>query len=287
MSLDRDAYFETFALSTRLYLRDGLDVALRRIAAAGFRWVELWADGCHLDPRQDLDVPAAARLMRDLGIRAHSVHTPFGGLYLGHPARCDRSAAYALIAGAMERAAELGARVAVVHPNSYEGPLEPELHDASRAAAHEIVARAAAAAERLGMRVAVENMVGVGYWRYGVTIAELARDLADRRVGFCLDVGHASVQGLDIPGQVRAAGDRLASLHVHDNDGRADRHLPPLRGVIDWAALDAALAAAGYAGRRVLEIAYREGEEDALLAEAAALWRRLPGPTVASGPLGS
>jgi len=276
MSPDAGSFFENFAISTRLFRRTPLADAVRRIAAAGFRWVELWSDGCHVDPRHELDVPALARLMRELGIGAHSVHTPFGGLELGHPVHCDGPASRSLIAAAIERAADLGARIAVVHPNSYEGPLDPLLHAASRDEARAIVGAALEAAQRCGVRVAIENMVGVGYWRFGTSLAELVEAFPDPRIGFCLDVGHATVQGLDIVSEVSAAGDRLAHLHVHDNDGRRDQHLPPLRGIIRWADLDRALERVGYRGRRVLEIAFQKGAEDALLKEASTLWRRWP-----------
>lgn len=278
MTLARDEYFDTYAISTRLFLQSPLEYALRRIASVGFRWVELWSDGCHVDPRQSLDVPAVARLMRELGVGAHSVHTPFGGLELGHPVRCDGPASRRLIIAAIERAAELGARVAVVHPNSYEGALDPSLHSASRDEARAIIYAALEAAERCGLRVALENMVAVGYWRFGTSVTELAGAFGDQRIGLCLDVGHARVQGLDLAHEIEVAGPRLVSLHVHDNDGTRDEHLPPLRGSIDWGALDGALTRAGYRGRRVLEVGYREGEEEILLAEAASLWQRWPAP---------
>lgn len=269
-------FFDRFALSTRLFARSPLDHALRRIAAAGFRWVELWSDGCHVDPRHELDVRAVARLMRELGIGAHSVHTPFGGLELGHPVRCEGAGARALITATIERAASLGARIAVVHPNSYEGPLEPSLHERSLEEARLIAAAALDAADRCDVRIALENMVAVGYWRFGTSVAELAKAFPDPRIGLCLDVGHATVQGSDLASEVRAAGDRLVALHVHDNDGRTDQHLPPLRGTVRWADLDRALDEIGFAGRRVLEVGYRPGEEEALLTEAASLWQRWP-----------
>lgn len=49
-----------------------------------------------------------------------------------------------------------------------------------------------------------------------------------------LDVGHAHVNGWDIPNTVRVLGDRLVACHVHDNDGNGDAHLPVGQGNVDW-----------------------------------------------------
>lgn len=62
----------------------------------------------------------------------------------------------------------------------------------------------------------------------------------------CLDTGHCSVFGLSPADAVRLLGkEYLRALHVHDNDGKADRHMLPGEGVIDWDAFACALAEVG------------------------------------------
>ena len=62
----------------------------------------------------------------------------------------------------------------------------------------------------------------------------------------CLDTGHCSVFGLSPADAVRLLGkEYLHALHVHDNDGRADRHMLPGQGVIDWEDFARALAEIG------------------------------------------
>ena len=46
-------------------------------------------------------------------------------------------------------------------------------------------------------------------------------------LGFCLDVGHANLVGLDIYDFIIRLGHRLKVLHVHDNDGVRDLHQVP------------------------------------------------------------
>lgn len=62
----------------------------------------------------------------------------------------------------------------------------------------------------------------------------------------CLDTGHCSVFGLSPADAVRMIGkEYLRALHVHDNDGKADRHMLPGEGVIDWEDFGRALAEIG------------------------------------------
>ena len=62
----------------------------------------------------------------------------------------------------------------------------------------------------------------------------------------CLDTGHCSVFGQSPADAVRLFGkEYLRAMHVHDNDGRADRHMLPGQGVIDWEDFAKALAEIG------------------------------------------
>jgi sugar phosphate isomerase/epimerase len=65
--------------------------------------------------------------------------------------------------------------------------------------------------------------------------------------GFVLDTGHANLAG-DLTEIVEHIGDRLISLHLNDNDGQNDRHLPPGDGSVDWKCVAQLLATLRYTG---------------------------------------
>lgn len=46
-------------------------------------------------------------------------------------------------------------------------------------------------------------------------------------LGFCFDVGHANLVGIDIYDFIMTLGSRLKVLHIHDNDGVRDLHQIP------------------------------------------------------------
>ncbi|MDD2912760.1 MAG: TIM barrel protein, partial [Candidatus Bipolaricaulis anaerobius] len=58
---------------------------------------------------------------------------------------------------------------------------------------------------------------------------------------------------------VAALGERLVHVHLHDNRGERDEHLPLGRGSLPWRAAWAALSSAGYRGPIVLEIPDPDG----------------------------
>lgn len=66
--------------------------------------------------------------------------------------------------------------------------------------------------------------------------------------GLCLDVGHLQLVMKDIRSYTRVLGNRIKCLHVHDNDGRADRHTAPFTGIINWEHVCSALKDIGYSG---------------------------------------
>lgn len=64
----------------------------------------------------------------------------------------------------------------------------------------------------------------------------------------CLDTGHLQLLGKTFRSYMPILGKRIRALHIHDNDGRMDRHLAPLTGKINWTSFCNTLRQIGYAG---------------------------------------
>lgn len=85
----------------------------------------------------------------------------------------------------------------------------------------------------------------------------------------CLDVGHTALfPDLSIGDEIRRLGGYIACLHIHDNMGDRDAHLPPSKGIVDWAEFFKALDDVGFDGVYSLEtdpspaLADKEFEEE-------------------------
>jgi sugar phosphate isomerase/epimerase len=112
----------------------------------------------------------------------------------------------------------------------------------------ESLRRLEAFSQELGVKVALENMPRSPFSM--ATTPEALLELMDGiDVGFCLDVGHANTNG-NLKEFVKLKG-RIVNLHVHDNKGQTDEHLPIGGGTVDFPWLLRSLA--DYKGRYVIE----------------------------------
>ena len=66
-------------------------------------------------------------------------------------------------------------------------------------------------------------------------LSDLIERIGDNRARVCLDVGHAFVTSeIPVRGWIDALAPMLRHLHLHDNDGTFDFHLPPGDGKIGF-----------------------------------------------------
>ncbi|MDG7016180.1 MAG: sugar phosphate isomerase/epimerase [Nitrososphaerota archaeon] len=82
-------------------------------------------------------------------------------------------------------------------------------------------------------------------------------------IGVCVDAGHVNVGGVVRPEDaIREAGELLWALHLHDNNGEGDSHLPPGEGSMDWPRVVRALEDVSYRGTYNVELAYLDWKTD-------------------------
>lgn len=131
------------------------------------------------------------------------------------------------------------------------------------------------AAEK-GIRLAIENIYGGRFYSQIDELIALVEEVNLENVGFCLDVGHANVDGVDIPATIQRMGKKLYEVHLHDNNGKKDQHLPIGFGTVNWIEVIEALNAINYPGTATFEFFrwplpdYEQG-----LTRAVEMWRTL------------
>lgn len=85
-------------------------------------------------------------------------------------------------------------------------------------------------AERLSTVIAVENI----FEREPFTLKLLMEGIGSKNFGICVDAGHMRVfSKVDMEEWFRELGPWIAEVHLHDNHGRHDDHLPLGEGSID------------------------------------------------------
>jgi len=174
-----------------------------------------------------------------------------------------RDASIREIYRAIALAAQVGAGLITVHPTpcpDYERATLARREQLQRQALSELCDRA----DTQGIVLALENMPSPNVYAPGFVYMHSHFALLEEipALGITFDVGHANMAGISLRDTVLHVRHRLRHIHVHDNDGSADQHLPVGRGTVDWLGLTQALVEIDYSG--ILEFEFQG--EAALLA---------------------
>ena len=257
-------------LSTHLFLNQRLHPGILDLAArAGAEAVEIFAARQHFDYTQREDVRELCDWFRSNELKPFSMHAPmFPDREMGragapsvnviHPEKARRIDAMDEIKRALESAEQIPFQRLVVHLGEREDSWSQRTIDYALTALEHLGAFASA----LGVKLLVENLTNdVTTPERLVTILELGH--LDN-VGVCLDLGHAHIT-VGIPEAISALGNRIVSLHVHDNHGAKDEHLWPGDGNIDWKTTAERVNALPSPPAAVLEIGYTLGDAPSVI----------------------
>jgi len=245
-----------------------LEKALKHIRDAGFTEVEINANMAHLDPRicKRQELPQIRNLLKDLSLHPNSVHMPIDGADISTSNLEERRQAIKLLTDTLEYCRAIECPIAVMHPSHFNSLyLGVEvMKKNSMEALREIVPKA----EDLGVKIALENMIEREKRRFGSRIYDLVKiieDIGSPYVGICLDTGHTNLlpdPNISLKDEIIQAGERLWTLHVHDNDGVEDRHWPPGDGSINWSQVVTGLRKVNYQGVFMMEVQERGNPDE-------------------------
>jgi len=244
----------TPSIWTSMCRRRPLCEALRVLCACGWNTFEISTEHlCEIeaDASPDARIGEARELMESLGASAPQAH----GLLKANVASFDaaeRAEHRERLARHVEIAAQLGARVIVMHPGGRQG-------FATRAERERIRELNIKAFRRLGdlaagrdMRIGLENTPRGKPTPPG--LLDFLAAIDHPAMGVTFDTSHANMIDLDIPAAVRELGPHLVAVHVSDNDGSGDQHRFPGCGTVDWPGFMAALGEVGFAAPLNFEI---------------------------------
>lgn len=181
----------------------------------------------------------------DNGIVCNQSHAPF-------PTCCPEIRSY--FKRAIECTAEAGGQICIIHPDNDQTPEENA----------ELYFDLLPFAKECGVKIATENMWNWDSQKNQSSFAACATPesflahlaaVNDKAFVACLDIGHAEMRGSGTSAvqMIRALGDNLQALHIHDNDRWHDSHQIPFSMEIQFEEIVRALKEIGYAGYFTLE----------------------------------
>jgi sugar phosphate isomerase/epimerase len=219
-------------ISTGAYFELSLGAALLRIAELAPS-----AEILSLGPHSLLE-PINVRVIETAGL-PFTVHGPFAHFEFGSRSASRHRAAIELHRRHMWVAAQLGARLYVVHPDMQRRARgwNPKVAASLERAFEEL----SALQDEIGLPIAVENMP---FDKHSHFIAPGDLDL--KGLGLALDAGHAAMTGT-LSDWLSDPQVDLRHVHLHDNRGHrgGDQHHPLGTGVIDIGPVLEAARAAG------------------------------------------
>ena len=228
-------------LSTHLFVGHRLSVAwLNRVMQAGIPAVEIFCARQHLDYRNRAQVTELGHWFGDAELKLHSLHSPmysdeFWGrsgphsiITITEPVKTQRLHMVDEIKRALEIAETIPFRYLIQHIGVSGEEFSERKVDAAFSALEELIVFA----RQRGVEILLENIPNE------LSTADRLRDFIEVThldLGFVFDIGHANI-GEGVEAAFEIMKERIRSTHVHDNNGKEDKHLFPLAdgGTVDW-----------------------------------------------------
>jgi len=233
-------------LSTYLFVSRKLTSDhLAEISSAGFAALEIFCTRAHFDYSQKSETQAMAAVLEKHRLKLVSVHAPTSRdlssmresgapLSLCEVERVRRIQAMDELKRVIDVAEELPYARLILHMGGPRETADPRKRDAAFSSLEHLILHA----HHVGVTICVENtnseMGDPAYLRAFVDETRLSG------LRFNFDIGHAHLS--DFPEDERIEKgfaplrDLVSSVHLHDNHGEKDEHLPPFDGSINWPA---------------------------------------------------
>jgi|688.fasta_scaffold06826_12 sugar phosphate isomerase/epimerase len=256
---------------------------LHAIADAGFthiHWCHQWNTDFVYHPSE---IAQIGDWLRDYGLRLADVHGSEGKEKFWYsPNEYARLAGVELVKNRIDFAAQLGADAVVMHayPPTQDpalAPLNERIWDQLRKSLDALQPYAMSR----GICIALENLIDFRGVAAGAVSKAACVDNFDlilqvyaayppEYIGFCYDSGHA-ILGRSRMDRLAPLMERLAVLHLHDNNGEEDQHRLVFDGAVDWTLAAKLIAAAPYTKPMSYEVSMRNAgiaEDVAFLQQA-------------------
>ena len=235
--------------------------AIRMYEGTGFRYLDYSFYNVLTTPnhpfmgddwkRQVLDAKAAAE---ELGFTFVQAHAPACELF---PEGLERDILATV--RSIEACGMLGIKEMVIHSGfftEYKYPADEQAYFEANAPFFRALIPAM---EKNDVHILFENTTikhcpEGGYFPiHGADLNAFVKFMDHPLFGAAWDVGHANMDDLDQHAEILSLGKNLRAIHVHDNDGKVDRHAAPFSGKTDYDAIMRGLIESGFPGYFTLE----------------------------------
>jgi sugar phosphate isomerase/epimerase len=229
-------------LSTHLFVQHRLTTAmLDRVQRAGIPAVEIFCARQHLDYRNRAQINELAHWFRDSELKLHSLHGPMysddvwgksGPQAVITITETVKSRRITMV-DEIKRVLEIAEAIPFKYMVQHVGVGGEEYDERKIEAAFTSLDELNVFARQRGVEILLENIPNAlsSAERLMMFLAQTHLEMS-----FCFDLGHAHINE-GVEAAYNTMRDRIRSTHIHDNDGKEDKHLFPFfseGGTIEW-----------------------------------------------------
>ena len=271
MPRESNASAAMFGCNTYAYMMsEAAESCLGRLADMGFIEFELMVHPVHLWPAELTPGKRAAlrSLIQRRGLQLTTLNLPNIDINIASTTPEMRGYTLKLLADTVRLAGELGARGVIISPGK-ASPLFPASEDELFGYFFAALDHLCPIAASSGTAMWIENVPTTWIPTIKGLMAALKR-YGNDAVRIIYDIANAHFIAEDFADGLRQCRSRLEMVHLSDTGQKIFRHDPVGEGTVPFAEVPAALAAAGYIKRPMLEIISRDPDTD-IIASAAKL----------------
>jgi len=272
-------------LSTYLFVSRKLTPEiLEQVAGAGFAGLEIFCTRSHFEYSVKSEIQAMSSALEQHHLQLVSLHAPTSRdlsamresgtpLSICEVERVRRVEAMDELKRVIDVADDLPYARLILHMGGPRETADPRKRDAAFSTLEHLILHA----HHAGVAICIENTTSeMGDPAYLRAFVDETR-LSGLRFNF--DIGHAHLsdfqEGERLDKSFSPLSDLVSSVHLHDNHGEKDEHLPPYDGTINWPAAINLLKTAPEANLPlVVELKEKTGTEAPTAAEQLAAARK-------------
>lgn len=248
-------------LPTTLFFKDRLEVAIEEIIDSGSDCVEIVCESYHFPPDSLTVSDKIFQMLENEDIYL-TIHASFFDINLGSYYPEVRDFSVKKVKQSIDLADSLGSDLVTIHPGYFLSPGHREMWEELKRNFHESLEECLEYSRERDVKMGLEN-IQVPYFFYS-SMEKLGPFVKNKdNLGITLDIAHSYLLKRrndsknpeeDISEEIKKFGESIEHVHIHDNAGGGDNHLPPGEGEINFTPIVQALKEINYDNRVIVEV---------------------------------
>jgi len=189
----------------------------------------------------------------------YTVHSPFSDINISSLNKSIRKESIKQVKYTIYAVNEIGGKIMTFHPGRHSAATN-KAKENTKKILFDSLKEISEYNEDYGVTIALENMPDtfITTMKVSQEILEVLENKHLSGIKHTMDVGHLETNNVNIEHYIHDLKDFLVHIHLHDNLGEFDNHLPLGEGNINFPKIFKALKNINYSGRMILEMTKTE-----------------------------